>query len=226
MTFVFERRFENSGGVPLLPPSLLKTRSVHRGLLLHLLFMLGYGALMFVFALTVQDGLHARPLQSGLAIVPMAVAFFVGSLLTPKVVGRFGGRMTVAVGATLNGIGLIGLVVVVTHNWPHVSLLSLAPALFAVGFGQAFVFGSLFRLVLSDVPHHHAGVGGGVLVTIQQSGLALGVATIGTLYLGLEHHGISQAFAAAGAAEIGIMVVLVLAGRAMPPSASRPPGAE
>ncbi|MFF1738426.1 MFS transporter [Streptomyces mirabilis] len=226
ITIVFERRFESSGGVPLLPPSLLKTRSMHRGLLLQLLFMLGYGALMFVFALTVQDGLHAGPLQSGLAIVPMAIAFFIGSLLTPKVVRRFGGRMTVALGATVNGIGLFGLVVVVTDKWPHVSLLSLAPALAVVGFGQALVFGSLFRLVLSDVPDHHAGVGGGVLVTIQQSGLALGVATIGTLYLSLEAHGISQAFAAAGAAQIAIMAVLALASRAMPPSASRSPEAE
>jgi MFS family permease len=225
-TVVFERRFESSGGVPLLPPSLLKTRSMHRGLLLQLLFMLAYGALMFVFALTVQDGLHAGPLQSGLAIVPMAVTFFIGSLFTPKVVRRFGGRMTVALGATVNGIGLAGLVVVVTDNWPHVGLLSLAPALAVAGFGQALVFGSLFRLVLSDVPHHHAGVGGGVLVTIQQSGLALGVATIGTLYLGLENHGISQAFAAAGAAQIAIMAVLAIASRAMPPSQSPSPEAD
>jgi MFS family permease len=225
-TIVFERRFESSGGVPLLPPSLLKTRSMHRGLLLQLLFMLAYGALMFVFALTVQDGLHASPLQSGLAIVPMAVTFFIGSLFTPKVVRRFGGRMTVALGATVNGIGLIGLVVVVTDNWPYVSLLSLAPALAVAGFGQALVFGSLFRLVLSDVPHDHAGVGGGVLVTIQQSGLALGVATIGTLYLGLENHGISQAFAVAGAAQIAIMAVLAIASRAMPPSQSSSPEAD
>ena len=210
----------------MLPPSLLKTRSMHRGLLLQLLFMLAYGALMFVFALTVQDGLHADPLQSGLAIVPMAVTFFIGSLFTPKVVRRFGGRMTVALGATVNGIGLIGLVVVVTDNWPDVSLLSLAPALAVAGFGQALVFGSLFRLVLSDVPHHHAGVGGGVLVTIQQSGLALGVATIGTLYLSLENHGISQAFAAAGAAQIAIMAVLAIASRAMPPSLSPSPEAD
>jgi hypothetical protein len=94
------------------------------------------------------------------------------------------------------------------------------------GFGQALVFGSLFRLVLSDVPHHHAGVGGGVLVTIQQSGLALGVATIGALYLGLENHGISQAFAAAGAAQIAIMAVLAIASRAMPPSQSPSPEAD
>ena len=63
----------------------------------------------------------------------------------------------------MNGIGLIAPVVLVTGRWPHVSLLSLAPAPAVVGFGRALVFGSLFSLVLSDVPHHPAGVGGAVV---------------------------------------------------------------
>jgi hypothetical protein len=44
----------------------------------------------------------------------------------------------------------------------------------------------------------------------------VGVATLGSLYLGLEIHGIPQAFAAATAAQIGIMVVLAIASRAVP----------
>jgi MFS family permease len=189
---------------------------MRRGLPLQFLFMLSYGAFMFVFALTVQDGLHASPLRSGLAIVPMAVAFFIGSLFTPRAITRFGARKTVAVGATVDGIGLAGLILTVSGAWPHVSLLALAPALAVAGIGQALVFGSLFRLVLADVPQHHAGVGGGVLVTIQQSGLALGVATLGTLYLGVEAHGISPAFAAATGAQIAIMAVLAIGSHAVP----------
>jgi MFS family permease len=216
LTIFVERRFESRGGVPLLPPSLLRIRSMRRGLVLQCLFMLSYGAFMFVFALTVQDGLHASPLRSGLAIVPMAVAFFIGSLFTPGAITRLGARKIVAVGATVDGIGLVGLILIVTSGWPHVGLLALAPALVVAGVGQALVFGSLFRLVLADVPHHHAGVGGGALVTIQQSGLALGVATLGTVYVGLETHGIPQAFAAATAAQIAIMAVLAIASRAVP----------
>ena len=60
LTILVERRFESRGGVPLLPPSLLRIRSMRRGLVLQCLFMLSYGAFMFVFALTVQDGLHRR----------------------------------------------------------------------------------------------------------------------------------------------------------------------
>jgi MFS family permease len=216
LTIFVERRFESQGGVPLLPPSLLRMRSMRRGLPLQLLFMLSYGAFMFVFALTVQEGLHASPLRSGLAIVPMAVAFFIGSLFTPRAITRLGARKTVAVGATVDGIGLAVLILIVVGGWPHVGLLALAPALVVAGVGQALVFGSLFRLVLADVPQHHAGVGGGVLITIQQSGLALGVATLGTLYLGLESQGIPKAFAAATGAQVAIMAVLAIASRAVP----------
>ena len=54
-----EQRVEAAGGIALLPPSVLRLRSIKRGLALHFPFMLGYGAFMFVFALTVQDGLRA-----------------------------------------------------------------------------------------------------------------------------------------------------------------------
>ena len=106
--------------------------------------MLSYGAFMLVFALTVQDGLRASPLRSGLAILPMAVAFFAGSLFTPRAIARLGARKTVAVGATVDGIGLRGLILIVRGGWPHVGLLTLAPALAVAGVGQALVFGSLF----------------------------------------------------------------------------------
>ncbi|TJX20672.1 MAG: MFS transporter, partial [Mesorhizobium sp.] len=64
--------------------------------------------------------------------------------------------------------------------------------------------------VLGDVPSHLAGVGSGVLITLQQSGLALGVATLGTLYLALEPTGIAQAFATVIASQLLIIVALVL----------------
>jgi hypothetical protein len=43
----------------------------------------------------------------------------------------------------------------------------------------------VFRVVLSDVPNAMAGVGSGVMITAQQSMLALGAATLGSLFLGL-----------------------------------------
>jgi MFS family permease len=219
-TYAAERRTERIGGAPLLPPSLLRVRSMRRGLTLGLPFFLSFGGFMFVFALTVQDGLHADALHSGLAIAPFAVAFLLGSLLTPRAIARYG-RAALGWGAVLQTVGLAVLAWTVAGAWPDVPLPGMAPGLVVAGFGQAFVFGSLFRLVLADVPPHLAGIGGGVLVTLQQSGLALGVATLGTLYLGIGDGG--SGFATVLAIQCALALVTAVGSRAMPSLAAPPP---
>jgi MFS family permease len=212
-TYVVERRTERSGAIPLLSPTLLRVRSMRRGLTLALPFFLGFGGFMFVFALTVQEGLHADALHSGLALTPMAVPFLIGSLLTPRAIERFG-RATLGWGALVQAAGLGILAWTVSAYWPQVALTEMIPGLAILGFGQAFVFGSLFRLILADVPPHLAGIGGGVLVTLQQSGLALGVATLGTLYLGVGGGG--TGFATILAIQAGLALVLCAGSRVMP----------
>ena len=51
------------------------------------------------------------------------------------------------------------------------------------------LFVGLFGSVLVGVPARLGGVGDGVLVTLRQSGLGLGVATLDYLYLALRLHG-------------------------------------
>ncbi|OHV56527.1 MFS transporter [Pseudofrankia sp. BMG5.36] len=210
-----ETRAERRGEVPLLPPSLLRLPSMARGLTLVLLFSMGFGAFMFAFALTVQNGLHADALHGGLAVVPMACAFFAGSLLAPHLIGRFG-RAAMSTGAVVQLIGLALLVAVLVHGWPHVSLWVTAVPLALAGAGQSMLFAGLFRSVLADVPTHLGGIGSGALITLQQSGLALGVATLGTLYLTLAPHDISHAFATVAYVQMGIAAMLAVGTAALP----------
>ncbi|MBI1775831.1 MAG: MFS transporter [Proteobacteria bacterium] len=209
LTVIVERAAEARGEVPLLPPSLLKLPSMSRGLVMIMLFSVGFGAFMFVFALTVQNGLGANALESGLAILPMAVMFFIGSVASPLIINRFG-RGALVVGGIVQALGLALLIGIITSGWPHVTLIDLAPPLVLVGAGQSMLFSGLFRAVLADVPSHLAGGGSGVLITLQQSGLALGVATLGTLYLALEPASIPQAFSTAIGIQFVIVVMLVL----------------
>jgi hypothetical protein len=178
-------------------------------------FSIGFGAFMFVFALTIQDGLHADALHGGLAILPMAVLFFLGSVVAPRVIGRFG-RAALSAGAAIQLAGLASLVVVVVNGWPHVSLWAMAVPLALAGAGQSMLFAGLFRSVLADVPTHLGGVGSGVLITLQQSGLALGVATLGTLYLTQAEHSTAHAFATVEAVQMGIVALLAIGVTALP----------
>ncbi|MFI7635486.1 MFS transporter [Nonomuraea sp. NPDC049400] len=215
ITFVVEKRAERRGEIPLLPPSLLRLPSMSRGLLMVLAFSIGFGAFMFVFALTVQNGLHQDALHGGLAILPMALLFFAGSLLAPRLITRFG-RATLAVGAVVQLAGLALLVTVIVEAWPHVSLWAMAVPLALAGAGQSMLFAGLFRSVLADVPAHLAGIGSGVLITLQQSGLALGVAALGTLYLALEPHSVPHAFAAVEYVQLAIIALLAVGVAALP----------
>lgn len=215
VTVVVERRAEQQGRIPLLPPSLLRLPSMSRGLVMVFAFSIGFGAFMFVFALTVQDGLHRDALQGGLAILPMAVLFFLGSVFAPRLIGRFG-RAALSVGAVVQIAGLASLVGVVVHGWPHVGLWNMALPLALAGAGQSMLFTGLFRSVLADVPIHLGGVGSGVLITLQQSGLALGVATLGSLYLVRAEHDTAHAFATVEAVQIAVIALLAIGVAALP----------
>ncbi|MFB7507998.1 MFS transporter, partial [Streptomyces broussonetiae] len=87
-----ERRAERDGTSPLLPPSLLVSPEVRRGLLLGLPVFVGFAGWMFVSAVALQQGLGYGPLRAGLTLVPMGVAQFAASMLAPRAVRRTGGR--------------------------------------------------------------------------------------------------------------------------------------
>jgi MFS family permease len=215
MVFV-ERRTERGGRVPLVPPSLVSLRSMRRGLILAIPFFMGFGAFMFVFALTVQDGLHENALRSGVAITPMAVAFFAGSLAAPRLLARYGRRVVVA-GLGLQAAGLVWLIDIVHGSWPHVGFLGTVMPLALAGVGQAFALVGFFRIVLADVPGQLAGIGSGVLVTMQQGSLALGVASLGSLFVSLaDSSGMRHAFTVVVGIQAAIAVAVGLLALRLP----------
>jgi MFS family permease len=191
ITFVFlgvERRLEDRGGVPLLPPSVLRVPSMRRGLVIAVPFFAGFGGFMFVYALLLQDGLHLGPLDSGLALTPTAVSYLATTLLTARLVARFGRRVMVA-GAVVVVVALLVLIGTALLTWPNLGVLQLVPGTLLFGIGQGLAAPTLFRLILSEVPAESAGVGSGMLTTTQQTSLALGVATLGSLFAGLSAPG-------------------------------------
>ncbi len=148
-------------------------------------FSIGFSGFMFVVAVVLQQGLHMGPVAAGLALAPMAVAFFGASLAGPRLTGRFGSRVVTA-GGVLQALGIGALLLTLLYGWPDVTLAALAPGVAVAGLGQGLQLPVLMRLMLSDVPADRAGVGSGVVTTTQQSALALGVATLGSLFLALS----------------------------------------
>ena len=180
-----EARADRLGRTPLVPPSLLRIGSLRRGLALLPPFGIGFGGLMFVLAIALQQGLRMTAVVAGLALAPFALAVFSASLAGPRMVTRYGAGRVVTFGCLLQFVGGALLLLTFWHSWPHLNAWGLAPAFLVIGFAQGIQLPVLFRIVLSDVPHERAGVGSGVMTTTQQGALALGVATIGSLFLAL-----------------------------------------
>ena len=200
-----ERTLERRGGIPLVPISLLRVPSMRRGLLLAVPFFTGFGGFMFVIALTLQDGTGVSALAAGVILVPMALGFLVASLSTARLLPRFGRRVLTA-GALIQAAGLAVVIAELVSAWPHPGALSLAPGMLVTGIGQGLIMSPLFGTVLSEVPRRKAGAGSGVLATTQQGSLALGVATLGSVYLTLAAPGVLGPADAAAA----ILAVLAL----------------
>ncbi|MBL1080844.1 MFS transporter [Streptomyces actinomycinicus] len=182
-----ERRADRAGRTPLVPPSLFAVASMRRGLVLLVPFAIGFSGFMFVIALALQQGAGLGPVRAGLALAPMAVAFLFVSLAGPRLIARYGTRV-IAAGSVVQGVGVLLIVLAAWRDWPHLGLGALLPGAAVAGAGQALQLPNIMRIVLSEVPPARAGVGGGVMVTTQQSALALGVATLGTLFLTLVPH--------------------------------------
>jgi MFS family permease len=215
--FVVERRIERSGRLPLLPPSLLRLAGVRGGLLAAVPFFVGFGGFMFVYALAMQQGLGLGPLGAGLAISPLAVSFFAFSMLSPRLIGRFG-RRALPFGVAVQGIGVAAMIPVVLFGWSDRAPLLLIVPLVVAGAGQAVAALSIFRIVLAEVPADRAGAGSGILTTTQQTAIALGTALLGSLYATVAGTGggAAHGMAAVLAAQLAACALIAALGRRLP----------
>lgn len=213
-----ELRGERRGDAPLVPPSLLRARSMRVGLTIAVPFFLGFGGFMFVFPLAVQQGAHLGPLAAGLALAPYAAVFLVVSLFVDRLVARFG-RLVLVGGAVISGLGYVVTGVTAWLAWPDVTVAVLAVPSIVAGIGQACVMVPLFRVVLSDVPPDRAGTGSGVLTTTQQTSVALGVGALGTLFLTLDaipSIGMRGAFALVLIGQVAVFAVVAALATRLP----------
>jgi hypothetical protein len=123
----------------------------------------------------------------------------------------------VVAGLGLQAVGLVWLIDVMHGSWPHVSLASTVAPLALAGVGQALALVGFFRIVLADVPSQLAGIGSGVLVTMQQGSLALGVASLGSLFVSLaDSSGMRHAFTVVVGIQAAIAVVVGLLALRLP----------
>jgi len=171
---------------------------------------------MFVLTLLLQAGLGQSPLRAGLEAGPLALTFTVTSILGPRLAARFG-PWSITIGAVLDVLGTIGLVLTGLRYGSHLTGWDLAPATALIGLGQGMALPSLIGAALSHVPPERAGAAAGILTTMQQFGVASGVAIIGALFYSRLGPGVPGPGGSVSAMEVAMVIdaVAVLAAAAL-----------
>ena len=208
-----QRSKEARGAFPILPPSLTRISSMRFGGLIAILFFTCWSGFMFVFALTLQAGAGLTPLQSGNALIALGGSYFVSAAFVTPRLANIRRELMLAMGCVIQMSGLALLIVTLETVWPRPGVINLIPSTVLIGFGQALIVNSFYRLGLADVPHEHAGAGSAMLATMQQVSLGLGPAILGAVFAQVLQY--SSAYLSAGvtaiAVELGLMAILLVA---------------
>lgn len=148
-------------------------------MLIALLFFSVWSGFMFCMALTMQTGLGMAPWQSGNSFIALGVTYFISAWFAPRLIARYSTSTILLTGLAIQIAGLLALIVTFRLWGMHNTALTLAPATGLVGYGQALIVNSFYRIGMRDIQPDDAGAASAILSTLQQAALGLGPAIFG-----------------------------------------------
>ena len=157
------------------------------------LFLYGFGILLvfggFLFVPQyLQLVLGLSPLEAGLWTLPWALAFVVGSQLTPKLSQRFAPTTIMAAGLALAALGFV----VFTQVDATSGFAMIVAGSVAFSLGTAPVFTLTNDLIIGSAPAERAGAAAGISETTAELGGALGIAFFGSIGVAFYRSGVAE----------------------------------
>ncbi|MCK9896239.1 MFS transporter [Frankia sp. AgB32] len=222
---------------PLLPPRLLRYRSLTTAVLAVFVFSGTLSGEYYLFTTYLQGILGFSPLKAGLSFLPLTVISMAGAgPIATAAARRLGYGATLALSLLLCGIGIALLVPAMSTDGSYLALL---PGIAVWGVGGGIAFTVCFAAAGLGVAVEEQGVANAVASTSQQVGSAVGLAVIVAVAnsgLGAASrpddvvHGlrVGGVVAAITAAVVSVLVGLLLRDRptAAAPVPSQPAGSE
>ena len=157
---------------PLLRLGLFRIRTFRASVSGSFFTRLGLGGMPFLLPLLYQVGFGFTPIQSGLLIMPQAIAAMSLKLTMPRLLRTFGYRRvlianTIAIGAMIISLSQVEITTPVTV---------LVPVLFLFGFLQSLQYTSMNTLAYADINEEQASAASTIASTAQQMSLSFAVA--------------------------------------------------
>ncbi len=177
---LIERRRLRAGRLVVVNLRLFSISSFSRGNIAALIVALGEFGLLFVLPLYLQGARGLSALQTGAALIPLALGTLLAGGVTPQLAPRLGPRGVVQLGLLLEVLGIVALGLVLGA---HTSVWLIMPWLAIYGIGVGFATAQLTGVILTEVPVESSGQGSGIQSTFRQVGSALGIAILGSVLI-------------------------------------------
>ncbi|MCW2495914.1 MFS transporter [Jatrophihabitans sp.] len=207
---------------PMLPPALLRDRM--RRVTLVAVFLLGavFAGYVYFVSLYLQRVLGYSAVSTGVALVPATLtALIVATQVARRLLPRMGGKRLLLIALVLVGIGQLWLSRMSAGGTYPVDVLG-GIVFTAAGLGLAFPTASF--TITSDVAPQQRGVAGGMFVTGQQVGAAVGLAVLATAAAARTTHtgSLVDGYSLSYVIATGLIVVALLVLGLSRPRASQP----
>ena len=158
---------------PLLRLGLLRFRSFRVSASGNLFTRLGIGGIPFLLPLLYQVGLGLTPLQSGLLILPQALAAMSLKMTMPRILETFGFRSVLIANTLVLGV-MIALFATVDVDTPVWLIVCQA---FTYGFLTSLQYTCMNSLAYADIGERDTAAASSIASTVQQLAVSFGVAT-------------------------------------------------
>src|SRR5580698_2467777 len=162
---------------PLLSLSLFRIRTFRAAVSGGFFTRLGLGGIPFILPLLYQVGMGFTPIQSGLLIMPQAIAAMSLKMTMPRIIARLGYRGVLVSNTLILGL-LILLFATIGVGTPVWEIAALA---FCYGFFSSLQYTCLNTLVYADVNTEQTSNASSIASTTQQMSISFGVATASLL---------------------------------------------
>jgi DHA2 family multidrug resistance protein len=161
---------------PAVDLRVLRHRSLAAGSLYSLVLGMGLYGVMFAVPVFVQDYLHFTATQSGLLLMPGALASAVMMVAMSKITDRFDARLLIAFGALI----MVSAAMLLSQINPDTSTSTLFLPLVLRGVGTVMMFLPLSLATLGNLPLADRAASSGFYSLARQMGSSIGIAVITT----------------------------------------------
>lgn len=216
------RRRARTARPVLVPPNVFASGAFRAGLSIAMVYQVVTGTLLIAVPVMLQSHLGFDPLETALLHVPFAA----GAALSIAVLGR---RLLPYLGRKMPLIGVAGqitgilMMANVLGDWDGgADALWLMAGFALCGCGMGLISAPLPAFAFVQIDQRNAGAASGVFRASQQLGMAIGIASLGGIFLAQSTHDATSAIWFLAKCQVALLLVIAGLSRLLPTDAHKP----